>query len=70
MPRLKIIQLNINSLISKVKQHELQEFLKLHKPDILLLNETKLNYNNTRLFQNYEFVRSDRINGEGGGLEY
>ena len=39
---LKIINLNVNSLISMSRRYDLQQFINLQKPDIALLSETKL----------------------------
>ena len=64
---LKIYQLNVNSLISQHKRTELNNFLKNHKPDVLLLNETKLNSRHNIQFKNYNFVRNDRPNNKNGG---
>lgn len=64
---LNVIQLNINSLRSISKRQELNTFLVEKKPDILLLNETKLNNKHKISFRNYEFIRNDRPNNNGGG---
>lgn len=64
---LKVISLNINSLISNVKRAELDIFLKKYKPDILLLCETKLNSKHKISFQNYNVIRNDRHSNRGVG---
>lgn len=64
---LNIVQLNINSLRSIVKRQELNNFIKNESPDILLLNETKLNSKYKMSFENFEFIRNDRPNNNGGG---
>lgn len=64
---LTVITLNINSLISNVKRAELQVLLQNQKPDILLLCETKLNIKHKLKFKNYNFIRNDRKNSNGGG---
>lgn len=64
---LKIIQLNINSLRSIRKRQELELFLKTENPDIVLLNETKLNNSHRVSFRHYKFIRTDRPNNKGGG---
>lgn len=64
---LKIVHLNINSLRSVNKRQELSLFLIKHKPDILLLNETKLNNKHNISFEGYNFIRNDRPNNLGGG---
>lgn len=65
--KLKIIHLNINSLRSVHKRQELSHFLNTEKPDILMLNETKLNNSHKVSFRNYNFIRNDRPNNKGGG---
>lgn len=62
-----IVQLNINSLRSVAKRQELNNFIKKEKPDILLLNETKLNSKYKMSFENFELIRTDRPNNNGGG---
>ena len=65
---LKIIQLNVNSLVSKEKRHSFENFLKIHKPTAVLLNETKLKKQHKLNFNNYNFIRNDRTtDGRGGG---
>ena len=64
---LKVIILNINSLISNIKRAELSVFLKTHKPHIMLLSETKIKKNHKIMFKNYNIIRNDRSNNQGGG---
>ena len=59
--------INVNSVVSHSKRFELIEFSELHKPDIILLSETKLNKNHKLQFQNYEILRTDRPNAITGG---
>lgn len=63
----KCIHLNVNSLISNSKRHELKTFIDLYKPDMLLLNETKLKPINKLSIPKYNFYRNDRTTDEGGG---
>lgn len=65
--KLKIIEVNLNSLVSLHRRHNLELFLKEHKPDILLVCETKLNSTHKVIFKNYTFIRNDRRNSMGGG---
>lgn len=65
--KLKIISINVNSLVSIVKRSYLLSFLKLHNPDVLLLNETKLNKKHNIIFENYNFIRTDRKHSTRGG---
>lgn len=64
---LNIIQLNVTSIRSLTKRHELNNFLKNEKPQIILLNETKLNDKHKVNFIHFNFIRNDRPNNNGGG---
>jgi hypothetical protein len=64
---LKIVQININGISNK--SHELNDFVKTHDVDILLVQETKLNPDSkTPLIQNFSAIRKDRTSNKGGGL--
>lgn len=66
---LKIIQLNINSLISIKQRTELELFIKRHKPHIIMLSETKLNttkHTNTLNINGYKTIGNDRTKNNGG----
>lgn len=66
---LKIISLNINSLINISRRVELTKFLSDNKPDIVLLNETKLNPKHKIKFIGYNIIRRDRPRAtQGGGI--
>ena len=52
----KIIQINVNSLRSHHKRHALEELLKTHRPDIVLLSETKLESKHTVAFRDYNIT--------------
>lgn len=62
-----IHQLNVNSLISLKKRTDLSVYLNRHKPDIVLINESKLNPTHRVQFSGYNFVRNDRPNSTRGG---
>lgn len=62
-----VIQLNINSVKSKAKRLEFQHFLNRHRPNIVLLSETKLNKHNNVSFSGYSIIRNDRTSNSGGG---
>lgn len=65
---IKVISVNVNSIVSNSRRFNLTNFLEQHDPDILLLNETKLNNNHKVSFENYDFIRKDRPNSiQGGG---
>lgn len=65
--KLKIIQLNANSIYSKSKRHQLKQLMIKHNPDIMLISETKLNNKNTVQFNGYKIYRTDRVTNNGGG---
>lgn len=67
MNELKVIQLNINSLVSKNKRTEFNLFLKKYKPQIVMLSETKLNKKHKLFFDGYKILRNDRNTNKGGG---
>lgn len=65
--QLKIIALNVNSLIKITRRHNLDAFLNENKPDFLLISETKLKSIHKLALSNYEIHRTDRLNDAGGG---
>ena len=64
---LKILAINVNSIISLYRRNNLNIFLKKQSPDILAISETKLNKNHKLFFENYCIFRNDREKKEGGG---
>jgi exonuclease III len=66
----KIVHWNCNSINNK--QDEFKLFIQKHKPEIILLNETKINDFNANIFFNqifeYQFLHKQRCakNGAGG----
>lgn len=64
---LRIFTLNVNSLITHHRRHDLQEFISRHNPDVIMLNETRLNKNHRIEYRGYELIRDDRLSGQGGG---
>lgn len=64
---LKVISVNVNSIVTNQKRHSLLQFLNKHQPDMALLNETKLNNNHRLSFKDYSMVRDDRPNSTQGG---
>lgn len=67
----KIIEINVNSLISLERRHNLKIFLNTHRPHLVLLVETVLLAKHAITFPNYHFVRSDKEsfpNGRGTGI--
>lgn len=57
---IKIIALNVNSIVANNRRVNLTEFLKNQNPDITLLGETKSNKRHVLNFENYQIERSDR----------
>lgn len=64
---LSIHHVNANSIRSKTKQHCMEDYLKIHKPDIMMISETKLSDNVNPKFDNYNIYRNDRSSNSGGG---
>lgn len=64
---LKIIHINVNSIIKISRRYELQNFLSNNNPDIVLLNETKLNPRYNLCFNGYKMIRKDRFGSKKGG---
>lgn len=64
---LKIISINVNSIITNERRASLLEFLQTHNPDIALIGETKLNNSHKLNFKNYNMVRNDRKNAKQAG---
>ena len=64
---LSILQLNTNGILNKTQ--EINQYLQLHHPDIITLQETKLSKpNKTPNFPGYTTIRTDRTDKAGGGL--
>ena len=62
-----ILQFNANGIGNK--QVELGEFLERHKVKVAVIQESKLTLNSrTPNIQNFNTVRKDRHQGQGGGL--
>lgn len=66
---LKIVHWNCNSIVNKI--HDLKIYISLHEPDIISLNELKINEIKANLLfndiVNYNFVCKCR-NNHGGGV--
>lgn len=63
--QIKIINLNINLLISRNKRTQFVEFIKKENPETILLTETKLKPKYKINFPGYD--RNDRLTDNGGG---
>ena len=64
---MKIISINVNSIITNQRQASLLKFINRYNPDILLLSETKINKIHKVQFKNYNIVRTDRPNATQSG---
>lgn len=60
---LKVIELNVRSLIKRSRRHDMCSFLQQHQPDVLLLCETQLRSEHRVEFKDYEFIRKDKVTG-------
>lgn len=54
-------------MIRLSRRYNLCHFISTHKPDIVLINETKLNLKHKLFFENYEMIRRDGSNSIRGG---
>ena len=66
---LKILHLNVNGLRNKL--HEVTAILCKHSPDILAITESRLDQSipdGQIVLDGYNFLRSDRLTSNGGGL--
>lgn len=66
---LKIITVNVNSIIHHQRRASLINMIKKEKPNIILLNETKLNAFHKIKILDYNIIRKDRTgNKTNGGI--
>lgn len=65
-PSVKFLHLNINSILSKLSL--LLNLIAIHSPDIISLNETKLNINSHLNIPGYQIFRKDVSRSKGGVL--
>lgn len=56
---LNIIELNVRSLITHHRRHDMLSFLQRHRPDAILLCETHLRPKHTLHFRDYDLIRND-----------
>lgn len=65
---IKFATINVNSIITNERRHELLKFIERNgNPHIVLLSETKLNKNHKVQFKNYAMIRTDRPRSKQGG---
>lgn len=60
---MRIIAINVNSIITNQRRATLVEFVKKENLDIALLGETKLNPKHVLSFKNYNLIRNDYLKG-------
>lgn len=65
--KLKIIAVNVNSIITNQRRASLMDMTKKENPDLILLGETKISAFHKIQFANYNFIRRDRPNATQGG---
>ena len=66
LKNITIISINVNSILTIERKMNLIIFIEEHKPDIILLSETKLCKKSKFEIQGYNIIRNDR-NKHGGG---
>lgn len=64
---LKVLSINVNSIVANRKRSSLFNIIDEQKPDIVCLSETKLKKNHVINFKHYNIIREDRKDKEGGG---
>lgn len=67
LKKIKIIVINVNSIIKNQRRASLMNLINIQNPDIILLNETKLNKAHILRFENYNIIRNDREDKYPGG---
>lgn len=67
LKKIKIISINVNSIVKNQRRASLYNMMKTQKPDIILINETKLSKNHVLRFENYNVIRNDRKDSHLGG---
>ena len=67
MQKLKIISVNVNSIVANQRRFSLYNLMNKHKPDIVFLSETKLRESHVVNFKDFNIIRDDRKHAQGGG---
>lgn len=63
---LNIIQINVGSLRTNIRRQNMSAFIKIHKPEVVLINEMVINHNHNVNFRDYIFTRNNKIPNEPG----
>lgn len=61
-----IFEINVGSLRTNIRRQDMANFLKTHKPEVVIINETFINQQHNVAFRDYNFIRSDKIPNEPG----
>lgn len=64
---LNIVSINVNSIVANSRRYNLIHFIRKNKVDIAMINETKLKNKHKMYFDEYNVIRDDRLDGNGGG---
>lgn len=67
LKKIKILSINVNSVIKNQRRASLLNIINQQNPDIILINETKLNKNHIFKLVNYNIIRNDRNEEHPGG---
>ena len=65
--KLSILAINVNSIRTNVRRHNLVDLIDETNPDIVALSETRLNHRHMFSIENYNIIRNDRLSNDGGG---
>lgn len=67
LDKIKIFSINVNSIIANQRRATLTKFLHETRPDIVCINETKLNAKHFLSFKKFNIIRSDNTKKERAG---
>lgn len=70
MKKLKLISINVNSIVKNQRRALLMQLIKAQNPNVIFLTKTKLNNTHIIKFKDYNIIRNDRnVQHIGGGTE-
>lgn len=64
---LKIVAINVNSLIKLQRRYDLEQFIVRNNLDITLISEKKLNFKHKFYIDGYNIIQNDRTNAQRSG---
>jgi len=67
LKKIKVIAINVNSIIKNQRRASLMNIINQQNPDIILISETKLNKSHILRFEKYNVIRNDRSDTNQGG---